>query len=313
MFSYGIRVTPVVLNYRNVSDTICCIEALVGAGYGAADIVIVDNYSGDDSVDRLQSAFPASEVIRTTRNLGFAAGCNVGIRRACERGCEYVLLINNDVTVKPGFLDAAVATADSNPLIGIVAGKTYFASDPERIWDAGEIISWSRCQNLRRGSGDLDRGQFDVSEPVDAATGALMIIRADVFEKVGLLPEEYFMGMETEEFSLRAREAGYSVQYIPELVAWHEVGAASPSAQAWYLYNIYRHKLLFFRRNSAAWIYPYCWTYLRLRAETHRWRLGRGNSRRPVWRALARAFADHRRKGRVDEGDYAFLAGEVSG
>ena len=125
------RLVAVVLSYNGREDTLAALESLRGI-----ESVVVDNGSTDGSPEAVAEAFPDVELIRAGVNLGFAGGNNVGIRRALDRGAEWVLLLNNDAGVEPGLADALAAAADARPDAGVLACKVLFA-DSDRLWYAG--------------------------------------------------------------------------------------------------------------------------------------------------------------------------------
>src|SRR5881275_2084207 len=112
------RLTAVVLNWNGGEDTVAALESLAGI-----DTVCVDNGSTDGSDRAIEERFPGVELIRTGANLGFAGGNNVGLRRAHERGADWMLLINNDAVAEPGLEEALGRAVRARPDAGILACK----------------------------------------------------------------------------------------------------------------------------------------------------------------------------------------------
>ena len=125
------RLVAVVVSWNGRDDTLDALESLRGI-----ETVVVDNGSVDGSADAIAERFPEVELIRAGVNLGFAGGNNAGIRRALDRGADWVLLVNNDATVEPGIVEALAAAAASRPDAGVLACKVLFA-DSDRLWYAG--------------------------------------------------------------------------------------------------------------------------------------------------------------------------------
>jgi len=191
------------------------------------------------------SAYPLT-FIQTGENLGFAGGNNVGIRYMLkENGCNYILLLNNDTVVEKDFLESAVNFAEKNKNIGVVGGKIYFYEDSTRIWSTGGHINWIKGRGVHAGNGEIDMGQFDRAKEVSLISGALMLVKREVFRKVGFLPEEYFFGAEEWDFSVVVRQKGYRLYYIPNFICYHKVGAAHKTFDPKFIYNTYYNKLLF--------------------------------------------------------------------
>ena len=202
------RLVAVVLSYNGRDDTLAALESLRGI-----ETVVVDNGSADGSAAAVAERFPEVELVRAGVNLGFAGGNNVGIRRALDRGAEWVLLVNNDALVEPGLVEALSAAAAARPDAGVLACKVLFA-DSDRLWYAGAgfdpILGRSRHEGF--GEPDAPGALADTRR----ATGAAMAVSRAAIEAAGLLDEELFLYAEDLEWSLRIAEAGFAVVYVPE-------------------------------------------------------------------------------------------------
>ena len=241
------RVAVILLNWNNYSDTKACLESLAASTYPDLTVVVADNGSADGSGERLAEEFPGHVHVQTGANLGFARGCNVGIRQALtDATVRYVVLLNNDCEVTPGWLEPLVAAAEADPKVGAVSGKVLMAEN--RLWYAGGHVRVWRGGLYARGLGDIDRGQYDTPEDVGFVTGGLVLIPRRVLETVGLLPEEYFFGFEEYDYSVTVMRAGYKLRYEPAGVVHHRVGGSHGNWDPKYLYNNYRNKLIFARR-----------------------------------------------------------------
>ncbi|HEY9230987.1 MAG TPA: glycosyltransferase family 2 protein, partial [Blastocatellia bacterium] len=186
----------IILNWNNFADSRRCLESLRAATYANLKVIVVDNGSADGSGKRLQEHFPDLRFIFNDRNLGFARGCNVGIRAALEdEDCAYVLPLNNDAVATPTFLERAVEVAEQQAEVGVVSGKILYSPEVRKFWYAGGYVDLWRGRVYVRGFREDDRGQYDQAEAVGFATGALALIKRQVLERVGLLPEEYFFGI----------------------------------------------------------------------------------------------------------------------
>ena len=250
------RVGIVVLNWNGYAVTRRCLASLRAQTYRAADIYLVDNGSTDDSLTRLTTEFAADAIVflENFANLGFSAGNNPGIRRALDDGCDFVLLLNNDVVcIAPDFLEQAVACAVGDPDVGIVGGKLVNWPDTTRLWSVGGEVDWLNERFI--GLGELDRGQYDTPADRTFVSGALMLVRGDVFASIGLLPEVYFFGGEDREFGVRAVKAGFRLRYEPRCLAAHEAGSSHAAVRPEYVYNDALSRILFRRRNQPPWSY----------------------------------------------------------
>jgi len=252
------RVAIIVLNWNNYADTRECLVSLEKITYPNSEIIVVDNGSTDGSGERLKVEFPYHIFIRNEINLGFAGGNNVGIRYALEKMFDFILFLNNDTVVDKGFLEPAIRLAAKDDSIGIVGAKIYYYSDPKKIWAAGGgslRILWISGPVFRLyGYNQADKGQFDAVREIDWCVGAFMLIKREVFEKIGLLPECYFLCMEEGEFAVKARKAGFKIFYTPESVIWHKIGVSS-NTDIKHIYNGFRNRLLFTERTYPSFVW----------------------------------------------------------
>jgi GT2 family glycosyltransferase len=288
------RVAIVLLNWNGYADTRRCLESLVGATYPRG--------STDGSLDRLEAEYGRSGIvfIRNGRNLGFSAGCNRAIRRALADGCEYVLLLNNDcIVAEAGFLETMVTLAEADPRVGLVGGKVLRWPDTSVIWGTGGWISWAGERFV--GVDEPDHGQYDQVAERGFISGALMLIRREVLDRVGLLPEEYFFGHEDWEYGIRARGLGYRLVYQPRAVVHHEASHSFEPATPYYVFNDALSKILFKKRTLSrlsfrVWLAAYS-LYLGVLMPLIAWLAparyrvvaGGGNLRRIMFAAIAEA------------------------
>lgn len=222
------QVAIVVLNWNGCEDTLACLRSLSALRYAAYKVVVVDNGSTDDSLTNLRSydsEFPLT-IVETGKNLGFAGGNNVGIRLALEHGPQFVLLLNNDALIHPDAISSLVSAAETNPGAGVFSGKIFFGTERDRIWYAG--ARWDETRQIFRhvGYGESDCGGFSEPGPTDYASGCAMFVRAEVFGKIGLLDEDFFLTYEETDFCYRARSAGFWSMYVPTAEFHHKVSAS---------------------------------------------------------------------------------------
>jgi hypothetical protein len=239
------KLLVIIVNYRTgdlTVDALASLESQIGA-MAMAQVVVVDNASGDGSADRIQAAILERgwtrwvTLVRAPRNGGFAYGNNLGLQMAAERWSrpDYVHLLNPDTIVRPGALDALVSFMDAHPEVGIAGSRL---EDP----DGTPQMSAFRFPGIL---GELDRSIrfgpiskalsrwtamppiWDEPRPTDWVAGASMIIRREVFDAIGPLDEKYFMYYEEVDFTLSARKVGWTCWYVPASRVVHLVGQAS--------------------------------------------------------------------------------------
>jgi GT2 family glycosyltransferase len=219
------KVSIIILNWNGLEDIIECLESLKKITYPNYEVIVVDNGSQGDDVKVLREKYQDYiHIIQNEKNYGFAKGNNVGIRYALDKGTDYVLLLNNDTVVAPDFLDEMVKVAESDERIGIVCPKMYRYFQPEQVcFDGGVRIHllWSTMTERLRP--DDERPTVDT----EFATGAAMLIRRKTLEQIGLLPEEYFFGVEDMDYSLNALRNGFRIAVARRAVVWHKVASTA--------------------------------------------------------------------------------------
>ncbi len=243
------QVTAVVLNWNQEQDSAECLASLCAVENVRLRIILVDNGSAPDSVDRLERKFPGVTVIRLPENRGFAAGNNVGIKRALQDGATHILLLNNDTLVEPTFLVSLLESLNE-PGVGVVGPKIYYHPDVTRIWFAGGMIDWKTGRQWHLGAGELDHGQWSVPRDVDYVTACCLLAPARVFQEVGGLDERYFIYFEETDWNLRARAHGYRCRYVPDSRIYHKVSQAMKTGSPISDYYFARNRLLFFRTHA---------------------------------------------------------------
>ena len=218
----------IVLTWNGRELTLDCLRSLEAVATPNLRTIVVDNASADGTVDAIRARYGERvTVIEHPSNLGFAAGNNAGIQRALADGVALVLLLNNDTVVAPDFVDQLVRSLLAAPDIGIAAPKIYYAEPRDQIWFAGGEISMWRGTARHIGIRETDRGQYDRERDIDYATGCALLVRREVFEKVGDLDPAYRAYFEDVDFCVRAREAGFRIRYVPGAHVWHRISAST--------------------------------------------------------------------------------------
>lgn len=244
------RVAIVVLNWNGSKDTQLCLSSLRQLNHKNYEVIIVDNDSSDDSVDRIRCDFPEVTVIETGDNRGFAGGCNRGISRALSNGADFVWLLNNDTIVDAEALQSLVKKAQEDRRIAAVGSAIYSMEEPHRLqaWGGGHVNFW------------LGRSRhFLVPMPDDAVdfiTGASMLVSRKALESVGLLDEQFFMYWEDADFCLRLRKSKWKLAVAGDSKIWHK-GSASVGKDSVTLDRYFNTSAAqFFRRHAAVPFVP---------------------------------------------------------
>jgi hypothetical protein len=242
-----------VVNYAHPEDTRKAIAALDRSTHPCS-VIVVDNGPPIGKTERLGDLDTEVLVVEAGDNLGFAGGSNLGIALGLARGVDFVWLINPDVVVAEGALALLLEASTANPRAGFLSPRIYHGgSDPKKIWFDGGKINWKRGGATRHlGSGMTD-DQRPVLEPfrVDYVTGAAVLVRAEVFNEVGLMREDYFMYYEETDLCVRAARANWHSYVVPQARADHfRRSTEGDLPQPYFIYYTVRNRIIFGTRFS---------------------------------------------------------------
>jgi GT2 family glycosyltransferase len=249
------KVSVIILTWNNYEDTKECLDSLRKITYLNYGIIVVDNGSKDGSTQRLQKEFPEHIYIYNKDNLGFSAGNNIAIKYALREKADYILLLNNDVAVDPRFLDFLIEADESNSEIGILVPKINYYSKPNKIWLAGGYISKIRGSGFPIGKGKGEN-QYNKNRYITFSSGCCMLIKKEVFKKIGLWDENYFLYGEDIDFCKRTTDAGFKILYVSDSKIYHKVSMTSKKLNLGLLtYYATRNRLYFSKKLCGYWFY----------------------------------------------------------
>ena len=256
-----ITLSIITINYNGLKDTCELIESLPLGNY-SMEVIVVDNASKEDEASIIEKRYPNIKVIRSNKNLGFAGGNNLGIKAA--RG-KYLFFINNDTLLshQPSAIDHLIHRLESDEKIGMVCPKIRFAWDNNPIQFAGYTpLSRFTMRNRSIGFGETDKGQYDTPHSTPYAHGAAMMVKREALEKVGIMPECYFLYYEELDWSMMFTRAGYTIWYEPACTIYHKESQATGQNSPLKVYYLTRNRLLFVKRNKKGYAKYITYAYL---------------------------------------------------
>jgi GT2 family glycosyltransferase len=216
------RVTVVIPNWNGERFLGLCLGSLREQSFRDFETILVDNGSVDGSRGFVKEHFPEVKVVPLGENRGIAAAFNAGIEAS---GAEYVVLLNNDTELDPGWLEALARAAEDRPESGHFASRLVDFYDRSVLDGAGDAMRLSGLP-YRLGHGERDRGRFDKPGYVFGACAAAALYRREMLDEVGLFDEDFVSYCEDGDLSFRAQLAGYRCFYVPGAVVYH-MGSAS--------------------------------------------------------------------------------------
>ena len=235
----------ITINYNGLKDTCALIETI--PFNDKMEVIVVDNASKNDEATIIENKYPHVKVIRSNKNLGFAGGNNLGIQAA--KG-KYIFLVNNDTIFKDFNIQSLIDRLESSSKIGVVCPKIRFAWGNHPIQFTGYTpLSKITVRNKAIGFGEEDKGQYDVPHPTPYAHGAAMLIKREVIDEVGFMPECYFLYYEELDWSMMITRAGYEIWYEPACTIYHKESQATGQNSPLRTYYITRNRLILVKRN----------------------------------------------------------------
>ncbi len=235
-------------NGRDHLEEFC--KSILALDYPDFRVAVIDNASSDRSVDFLRERFPTIEIIQNETNLGYAAGYNVGIKKAYEAGAAFFFILNNDTIIPPSSLRKLVDVALTDEKIGFVSGKVYFAENREMLQTAGKRDRLWKATVVNIGQNEVDRGQYEEQCDQEYLDDVFWLVKRDVYEKLGGYDPEFFLYWEETDWCARAREGGFRLVYTPAARIYHKGSLSTGGGSN-------PRKSFFLRRNAVLFYWRY--------------------------------------------------------
>jgi len=227
--------------------TIECLKSLQDQKYSNFEIIIIENNSNIDeknilisNIKNLNQIFQEKiQVIKQTKNYGFAEGNNIGIKKSIG---EYILLLNNDTEFQSNFLQKCM-NFFKNDSIDIMSPKIMYFNNKDVIWDAGGFIkSFTPGLSSSRGAREIDKGQYDFITSPDYTAGCCFFIKRKVLTTVGMLDADYFIYFEEADLCWRAKSKGFKIVFYPYAKIFHKV---NDGLTDFHTFLLFRNKFIF--------------------------------------------------------------------
>lgn len=244
-------VVIIVLNWNNVEDTIAAIESLENLQYENFKILAVDNGSSDNSSDVLFSLGDRIVFIKNKKNMGYTGGNNLAVSKALDLGADYVWLFNNDARTDPDVLENLVGLAETDSRIGLLSPVICDPQDTDIVHFAGG--RFDLLKSTYEPCVDLAKARAWQAETPDrmVLSGAALLIRRTVVEKIGLLDERFFAYWEDTDYSIRSAMAGFLNVTAFDFVVSHPAKQTKEdplSVRPYFYYFMARNEIIMWRK-----------------------------------------------------------------
>ncbi|MFH0879379.1 MAG: glycosyltransferase family 2 protein [Lentisphaerota bacterium] len=241
----------ITLGFNNAGDTLECLNSILASEVENLRVLLVDNFSKDDTVKRVMENFPSVGVLQLKENTGFARGFNAGMAYAYSQDADYVFMINNDTIVDPQLLARLTAEGEHDSRAAVLVPKIFYYDDPKTVWSAGSRYRpFPPAIVIQKGQGP-DDGSFDKVRNLDFATTCALMFPRWSLEKLGLLDINFFFFSEDYDLSLRIRESGDFIRFVPSALMWHKVSKSTKVGSRndffWFIYG--KSEMIFCRKH----------------------------------------------------------------
>ena len=238
-------ISIIIPNYNGEKYLKKCLDSVYKSDMDCFETIFVDNGSSDKSVELIENDYPDVKIIKFSKNTGFAAACNEGIKQS--KG-GFIFLLNNDVELKPDCISTLYNFLMKNEHVHSVSPKMLMADKKGFIDAAGDGLTVGGAA-YNHGHNVRDEGQYDEEIVIFGVCAGAAMYRKDLFDDIGLFDEDYFAYMEDVDFSLRANLSGYKAMYVPQAVCYHKGNAT---------FGYYSPKHVFYtNRNTLFFILKY--------------------------------------------------------
>jgi len=238
----------VIPTYNRSGDLLECITSLNLAGINDNKIIVVDNYSQDDTVVTIQKIHPEIKLITLDKNFGATGASNIGFKYALQNQAEFVLRLDSDTVVSPDFVEPLMVEAVSDEKIGILSPKIYYYDKPDVILYAGAYANPWHLGVSRDHRNEKDSPHNTQVQEIDYVWAAAMLIKSEVLTKTSGFDIDFFVYHEELDFCRRVKDLGYKLIFTPDSKIWHKVG--SNLNNDWTAYHWNRSKMIFYKKHA---------------------------------------------------------------
>lgn len=272
------QLSVIILNWNSTAATIRRVEQVSQWRHLTPTVWVVDNASVDDA-DQISLRCPSARLLRSSVNLGFAGGNNLAIKAALETESHAMLLLNNDAEIDEAGVASLMQVMEATPALGII-GPIVNESDGHSsvLYAGGRNIAFHLNTRL-----EVASPPGEAVCAADYVPGAVVLIRRDVFVKVGLLDERYFFSGEIADLCLRARRCGFECGITTRIMAQHDTRLADSHRSTLYAYYSLRNRLLYVRKFHS-WLLP-IWSFIYSAMAIRYLLAGRFTAVRVIWLA----------------------------
>lgn len=258
------RIGIVTVTYNSASVLPDFLRCVLAQTHDNFLLIAVDNASKDASVEILRSCTDGRlRITANPDNRGVAEGNNQGIVQALEAGCSSVLLLNNDTEFGPTLL-AQLLQGLHDHQVEMTCPKMMYFDEPDRIWAAGgKFLPFRGYMSICVGEGEIDRGQYDTPRLVTDVPTCCVLIRKEVFDRIGMMDRRYFVYVDDSDFMYRAMKEGLRLMYLPDARLLHKIGRSTGGKESPFSIHYGTRNRVFFQLKHFGVLFCLFWLLIR--------------------------------------------------
>lgn len=242
------KIGIVICNYNKKQFVLSCIQSVLASSRKDFDVYVVDNASEDGSADAVKAAYGDRVIlIQNEENLGGSGGFNTGLRAARQQGYPYYMCVDNDIVMDEHNIENLYDFLENHPEVGIAGSKICRMQHPERLQELGAMLDFEKCTHVPYYKDHLDNEEIPKVQDCDYVPACSLMVRSEVIDKIGLLPEENFIYWDDMEWCYKAKLAGYRVAAYRQAKVLHDMGTNSGTTY-FSTYYFWRNRIRFFAR-----------------------------------------------------------------
>lgn len=242
------KICIILVNYNTSQDTLECVNSLLGCNYDNLSIVIVDNGSSDENIEILKTINDDNvHIIYNCVNAGFSGGNNIGIIYSLKKGTDFICLLNNDTVVESDFLVPMVETLMESSRNMIVCPRIIDYFNREKTTYGGGELNYFKGGVFIEGVNRYDLNIINSKRRITFASGCCMLMKKELFDYVGMLPEQFFLYYEDAAFSAKVIKKGYNIIYDPRALIYHKESTSTKAGSPNYQYYFVRNRLFYIK------------------------------------------------------------------
>lgn len=248
------KVYCIVLNWNGKHYLKKCLDSVGRSTYKKLTTIVVDNASTDGSQEFIKKNYQKIILLENKKNLGWTGGNNKGVRYALKQKADFIFILNNDTEIDKNCVEELVKILLGKKEVGIVGPKIYLSElngkKTAKISFAGGKFTPNRYFGVHVGINKFDKGQYDKIKETEFVTGAAILIKSEVFKKIGLFDERFFIYYEEADFCLRAKKNGYNILFCPKAHVYHTFSGTVELNSPFQNYFTTRNHYLFVEKNA---------------------------------------------------------------